>query len=184
MPAEEWQQTPFGLYLNAQQAYDMKQADPMGVLFLDIRNQAEIHYTGMADSVDANIPYRFESTQWKMKKDGIHGTFIRPKNPDFVTAVENVLKAKKLNKNNKVILMCTGGTRAPYAARLLHKAGFTKVYTQVEGYEGIKARQGKDKGKRTVNGWKVRGLPWSYDLLPEKMYFNFDPENNPNQSIK
>jgi hypothetical protein len=27
-----------------------------------------------------------------------------------------------------------------------------------------------------VAGWKNEGLPWSYDLIAAKMYFNFDPK--------
>jgi len=111
-----------------------------------------------------------------MKKNGIFGTFKKPKNPDFVAAVGNVLKAKNLTKDSPVIIMCSAGTRAPFAAKLLHKAGFTRVYTQVEGFEGVRAKDGAEKGKRVVSGWKVRGLPWSYDLIPEKMYFNFAPK--------
>lgn len=172
---KQWQHTPFELYLDAQEAYDMKQAEPDNVLFLDVRNQAEIHYTGIPDTIDANIPYRFDSTIWKMKKDGRFGTFKKPINPHFADAVENILKEKGLTKDSPVIIMCSAGTRAPFAAKVLHKAGFTRVYTQVEGFEGPRATAGIDKGKRVVMGWKIRGLPWSYDLLPEKMYFNYDP---------
>ena len=174
---KKWQHTPFELYLSAQEAYDMKTADPDKVLLLDVRNQAEIHYTGIPDTVDANIPYRFDSTVWKMKKKGNFGTFKTPKNPDFVEAVENLLKTKKLSKESPVIIMCATGSRAPFATKLLHKAGFKKVYAQMEGFEGVKSKEeGKNKGKRVVAGWKVSNLPWSYDLVPEKMYFNFEPK--------
>lgn len=173
---KKWQHTPFDLYLDAQEAFDMKSANPDKVLLLDVRNQAEIHYTGIPDIVDANIPYRFDSTEWKMKKNSPYGTFKKPKNPDYVAAVENVLKAKNMNKENPVIIMCASGSRAPFAVKALHEAGFKEVYSQVEGFEGVRAKQGEDKGKRVVSGWKVRNLPWSYDLLPEKMYFNFAPK--------
>lgn len=173
---KDWQHTPFELYLNAKEAYDMKTANPDQVILLDVRNQAELHYTGIPDTVDANIPYRFDSTIWKMKKNKVYGTFKKPKNPDFVAAVETLLKAKNLTKENRLIIMCASGSRAPFAAKALHQAGFTKVYTQIEGFEGNRAKSGPRKGERVVNGWKNAGLPWSYDLLPEKMYFNFAPE--------
>ena len=80
-----------------------------------------------------------------------------------------------MNTDNPVIIMCASGNRAPFAVKALYEAGFKEVYSQVEGFEGIRAKSGKDKGKRTVSGWKVAGLPWSYDLIPEKMYFNFAP---------
>ncbi len=170
-----WQHTPYDLYLDAQEAYDMKTSNPEKLLLLDVRNEAEIHYTGIPDTVDANIPYRFDSNQWKKKKKGPYGTFKMPKNPDFVAAIKNLLKARNMTIESPVIIMCATGNRAPFAVKALHEAGFKKVYSQVEGFEGVKEKTGRDKGKRTVSGWKVSGLPWSYDLTPEKMYFNFAP---------
>ncbi len=173
---KEWQHTPFELYLSAKEAYDMKITSPDKVLLLDVRNQAELHYTGIPDTVDANVPYRFDSSVWKLKKknkDLI--SFKMHKNPDFVKAVENVLKTKNLNKESPIIIMCATGSRAPFATKLLYKAGFKEVYAQMEGFEGVKAKEGKYKGRRVVAGWKVSKLPWSYDLPASKMYFNFKP---------
>ncbi len=175
---KKWQHTPFELYLTAQEAYDMKTANPDKVLLLDVRNQAELHYTGMPDTVDANVPYRFDSSDWKLKKKNKKLiSFKMYKNADFVKGVENVLKAKNYTKDSPIIIMCATGSRAPFATRLLHKAGFKKVYAQMEGFEGVKAKQGKHKGRRVVAGWKVSNLPWSYDLPATKMYFNFEPKH-------
>ena len=168
--------TPFDLYLSAQEAYAMKTTRPDEVLFIDVRTRQEVHYIGIADQVDANIPYRFDSLGWRGKADGDRGTFRRPLNADFAGAVENALHARGLDKASPVIIMCTSSSRAPHAAEALHEAGFREVYTQVEGFEGIKAKEGEHKGKRLVAGWKFEGLPWSYDLPAAKMYFNFDPK--------
>jgi len=174
---KKWQHTPFELYLTAQEAYDMKTENPDKVLLLDVRNQAELHYTGMPDTVDANVPYRFDSSDWKLKKKNKElVTFKMHKNADFVKGVENVLKAKNYSKESPIIIMCATGSRAPFATKLLHKAGFKKVYAQMEGFEGVKAKEGEHKGKRVVAGWKVSNLPWSYDLPASKMYFNFEPK--------
>ena len=59
---KDWQHTSLGLYLTAQEAYDMKTASPEKVLFLDVRNQPEIHYTGVNDPSWSRVPYRFDST--------------------------------------------------------------------------------------------------------------------------
>jgi rhodanese-related sulfurtransferase len=67
--------------------------------------------------------------------------------------------------------MCQSGRRSPYAASDLHEAGYQKVCFQVEGFEGLKVKQGPNKGKRVLNGWKNSGLPWGYALKTEKMYF-------------
>lgn len=182
---KKWQHTPFELYLTAQEAYDMKTASPDKVLLLDVRNQAELHYTGMPDTVDANVPYRFDSSDWKLKKKNKElVSFKMHKNTDFVKGVENVLKAKNYTKDSPIIIMCATGSRTPFAIKLLHKAGFTKVYAQMEGFEGVKAKEGEHKGRRVVAGWKVSNLPWSYDLPAAKMYFNFEPKNNTKKKDK
>jgi len=168
--------TPFDLYLTPHEAYQMKTDRPDEVLFIDVRTRPEIHYVGIADQIDANIPYQFDTTRWRTKSDGIRGAFRKQRNPDFEVAVENALRSRGLNKQSPVILMCTSGSRSPRAARALHKAGFKQVYTQYQGFEGIKAKSGAHKGKRLVAGWRYEGLPWSYDLIAAKMYFNFDPQ--------
>ncbi len=168
--------TPFDLYLTPNEAFQMKTDRPDEVLFIDVRTRQEVHYIGIADQIDANIPYQFDTLRWRSKSGGIRGTFRKQRNPDFEIAVENALRSRGLNKQSPVIIMCTSGTRAPRAARALHKAGFKQVYTQYQGFEGIKATSGQHKGKRLVAGWKYEGLPWSYDLITAKMYFNFDPQ--------
>jgi rhodanese-related sulfurtransferase len=170
---EDWQHTPFELYLDAQEAYNLKFYNPYTVLLLDVRNQAELHYTGVPKLMDANIPYKFDTTEWISTDNGKSGTFQMKSNPNFVADVENVLKIKKMNKENPIIIMCATGARAPFAVKKLYQAGFKKVYVQVEGFEGIRAKKGNNKGKRVVSGWKVRDLPWSYKLPTKKMYFNF-----------
>jgi rhodanese-related sulfurtransferase len=56
--------------------------------------------------------------------------------------------------------------RSAAAINKLAEAGFTKVYNIVDGFEGDKE---KDKnspnvGKRTVDGWRNAGTPWTYDM--------------------
>ena len=165
--------TPYDLYLTPQEAYQKKLAAGAALLFIDVRTRAEIKYIGMADMVDANIPLRLlrDDYAWSEKS----ATYRTRENPDFVTAVERLLEQRGLDRNSPIILMCQSGSRVPAAARLLHRAGFGEVYTQYQGFEGFKAKEGPDKGKRVVNGWKNANLPWSYELDAGKMYFNFAP---------
>ena len=175
-PAEEvrskWH-TPFGLYLDPREAWQMKTANPDRVTLIDVRTRAEVKYIGMADAVDANIPVRLlrEDYAWSEKSN----TYRTRENEDFVAAVQVLLRQRELDRSSTIILMCQSGSRVPVAARLLHAAGFTRVYTQYQGFEGAKAKDGPDRGKRVVNGWKNAGLPWSYRLDPAKMYFSFAP---------
>jgi rhodanese-related sulfurtransferase len=176
MVKEKWH-TPYDLYLNPQEAYDLKAADPQNVLMIDIRTRAEIQFVGFSDMADANIPIFLLTEEWKLKKDEVHGAYRKTYNNDFAAAVDNLIAIRKKDRSVPIILMCQSGGRSPYAASDLHEAGYQKVYFQVEGFEGLKAKDGPNKGKRVLNGWKNAGLPWGYELKTEKMYFNFAPKN-------
>jgi rhodanese-related sulfurtransferase len=175
---EDWH-TPYHLYLTPREAYEIKAASPEDVLLIDVRTRAEAQFVGFADMVDANIPVYLFNDEWKLNKDGVHGAYRKIYNFDFVEAVDNFVASRNKDKSVPIILMCTSGSRSPVAASDLYDAGYQKVYFQVEGFEGIKAKQGPDKGKRMVNGWKNSGLPWGYHLKTEKMYFNFAPSEQP-----
>ena len=172
---EKWY-TPYDLYLDPQEAYAMKSADPDGVLFIDVRSRAEVQSVGFTDLADANIPiFEFQGWEWQSKKDGVHGRYRRQYNTDFTVAVERLLAMRGKQRSAPIILMCSSGSRSPIAAQALHDAGFARVYTLYQGFEGVKAKEGPERGHRVVNGWKNAGLPWGYDLKTEKMYFNFAP---------
>jgi len=167
---QKWR-TPFDLYLTPREAWQMKTDDPTGVVFIDVRTRAEVKYIGIAQNVDANIPVRLLDNEyrWSAKRN----TYRTRSNPDFVAAVDRLLAKRGLQRDAPIILMCQSGSRVPIAARALHAAGFGRVYTQYQGFEGTKAKTAARKGQRVVDGWKNAGLPWSYDLDPAKMYFNF-----------
>ncbi|MFM1856211.1 MAG: hypothetical protein RLZ83_1520 [Pseudomonadota bacterium] len=173
---EKWY-TPYDLYLDPAEAHAMKTADPDGVLLIDVRSRAEVQLVGFSDLADANIPiFEFQGWEWKPKQDGVHGSYRKAYNDDFVAAVDRLLASRGKDRATPLILMCTSGSRSPIAAEALHEAGFAKVYTQYQGFEGVKAKQGPQQGQRVVNGWRNAGLPWSYQLKTEKMYFNFAPD--------
>lgn len=132
-------------------------------LFIDVRTPQEAMFVGMASVVDANIPYMVmpELPEWDAKKN----VYKLVPNSGFLTAVVTKLEAKGLGKNDTVILMCRSGDRSATAANLLAKAGFTQVYSVLEGFEGDMSKD----GRRAVNGWKNDGLPWSYELSKDKM---------------
>ena len=52
----------------------------------------------------------------------------------------------------------------------LAAAGFTHVYNIIDGMEGSRIDDPESvfDGMSTKNGWKNSGLPWSYDLDPER----------------
>lgn len=73
VPAEK--HTRAALYVNAMQAWIMKEAAPSEVVFLDIRSRAEAAYVGMPTLVDALVPFREHDDQiakptWPLRRSG------------------------------------------------------------------------------------------------------------------
>jgi rhodanese-related sulfurtransferase len=162
----EEQRTKQQNYLLPKQAQQFIKAQKGKVLFVDVRTRAEAQFLGMADGVDALVPYvEFQEfmTDWDDKRAFYK---LEPFN-DFVPEMERRLKEKGLTKDDPVVLMCRSGERSSRAADLLNDTGYKRVYIVVYGYEG----ELSDKGRRNLNGWKNAGLPWSYDLDKKKMYF-------------
>jgi len=173
VPAEDWsklsakKQTRPGLYMTAEQAYKHTTDHMDKTLFVDIRTPGELNYLGVTTVMDTHVPLVFMDTiGWDDKKH----RYLRADNKNFVADIETRLKQKGLTKDDTVILMCRSGKRSAKAVNMLAAAGFTRVYSVVDGYEGDKAKEGKNKGKRTVNGWKNSGLPWTYSLDKDLMY--------------
>ena len=154
-------------YLSSKEAAAMKQALGAKALMIDVRTPAEIEYVGLADPVDANIPYMMDDYGvWDDKKS----RFMMAPNSGFLSKISDIESKIGLNKDSTVIVMCRSGDRSSGAANLLTKAGYTQVYSVVDGFEGDLAKEGDNKGRRSVNGWKNAGLPWSYNLVKNKMY--------------
>ena len=135
-------QTTLGLYLASEEVPPFLAAKHGQSLFVDVRMPVELASTGVATMVDANVPTLTLS-----------GADAQPQpNPDFVAGVEYQLAAKRLSKNDAVVLICRTGKRSAHAANLLAAAGFTHVYTVVDGFMG--------DGEAGSGGWRNKGLPW------------------------
>lgn len=173
--AEDWsklnkkKQTTLGLYMTSQQAHEHMMKNMEQSLFLDVRTPAELNYLGVTSVMDANVPTdMMDGSAWDDKKS----RYKRKHNDNFVADVDARLKAKGLKKTDTVILMCRSGKRSAKAVNELAKNGYTKVYSVVDGYEGDKVKEGENKGKRMKNGWKNSGLPWTYSMDRDLMYFD------------
>jgi len=154
--------------MTAEDAYKHTMKNMEKTLFVDVRTPSELNYLGAVTVMDAHVPLVFmDTTAWNDKKH----RYKRAKNENFVSEIDAALKKKGLGKDDTVILMCRSGSRSAHAVNMLADVGYTKVYNVVDGYEGDKSKQGSDKGRRTVNGWKNSGLPWTYSLDKDYMYF-------------
>ncbi len=168
-PSDPKQQTSWDLYVDSREAYAMKQDKADQLLFVDVRDPIEIMFTGFTDVVDINIPFKLSNpANWHKKKP----VFEMSTNKEFETMIDKALRDRGLDKSSPIILMCrSGGTRGAPSAKMLEGKGYEKVYVVTDGFEGGKIKEGEKKGWRLKNGWKNAGLPWSYNLNKDKMFF-------------
>jgi rhodanese-related sulfurtransferase len=161
--------TVAGRYLDAREAYRMKQELGAAAYFVDVRTRYEVVYVGLPTLVDANIPYveHPDDAPWDDKA----GRFKLDVNSDFGPELARRMAAMGLGKDAPVLLICRSGDRSARAANLLTQLGYTAVYTVVDGVEGDAVGYGDKQGQRIVNGWKNAGLPWSYQLGKSRAYF-------------
>ena len=150
-------QTTLGLYFTPSEAYQHMQKHGDRTLFIDVRDPIEVNFTGMPSVADVNVPFKFaDITKFNTKKK----QFNMITNKNFVADVDKQLAMKNLTKSDTVIVMCRSGPRSAKAANALAKAGYTKVYNLIEGFEGAAVNKGPKKGQRTIDGWKNANLPW------------------------
>ncbi|MES2117697.1 MAG: rhodanese-like domain-containing protein [Pseudomonadota bacterium] len=156
-------------YVDAKEAYALKQRLGEQAYLVDVRTRYEVAYLGMPTVADANIPYveHPDDAGWDAKA----GRWAMAVNNDFGPELARRMTAKGLGKDDTVILICRSGDRSGRAASLLAQLGYHKVYTVIDGFEGDLAKDGPQAGQRVVNGWKNAGLPWSYKLERAKLYF-------------
>lgn len=154
-------QTVVGLYLTAKEAYEKWQADPEKVKVLDVRTPEEYIFIGHAEMA-WNIPLAFQTYEWDESKEHYS---IEP-NAGFVDLVKD-----QFGPEDTIMVTCRSGGRSAMAINILAKNGFKNLYNIIDGMEGdtVKDPESLYKGKRMKNGWKNSGLPWTYEINPNKM---------------
>ncbi len=157
-------QTKLGLYLSAPEAFKMKSEGGDKVLFVDIRTKGEFQFLGTPTVVDQNIPYMEidDLGGWDKKNN----RYAMSPNSDFVSAISALVTRTNRGKSDPIILICRSGDRSSQAANLLQEAGYSRVYSVVDGFEGDMS----PAGRRDVNGWKNANLPWTYKVTEGQAY--------------
>jgi rhodanese-related sulfurtransferase len=155
----EKKQTSLGLYVTAQEAYEMWKANSERVHILDVRTPEEYIFVGHPDMA-RNIPLLFIKYELNADKSELAVEI----NTDFISRVKDLFAP-----TDKLLVMCRSGGRSALAVNQLAKAGFTNTYNIIDGMEGDKVDDPGSlyHGKRMKNGWKNCGLSWTYDLNPE-----------------
>ena len=159
LPKEK--QTSLALYVTSAEAYGKWEEAPGAVKILDVRTPEEYIFVGHPEMA-VNIPLAFQTHRWSEEK----GYFDVAPNPEFVTQV-----AEWAKPSDVLLAMCRSGGRSAMAVNLLAQAGFENAYNIVDGMEGdlVKDPDNLFAGKRMKNGWKNSGLPWTYDVDPERV---------------
>ena len=129
-----------------------------------MRTPEELYFLGYPNAIDINIPTAYiDYSKLKEKKNKVK--YASTKNEKLLAQFDAALKKKGLTKEDNIIVMCRSGHRSAKVAKILDGAGYKKVYSIDQGFEGD-----KDKEKhRTVNGWKNAGLPYTYKLNKDKI---------------
>jgi len=159
LPADR--QTTLGLYVTAKEAYEKWKAGTGKPIVIDVRTPEEFMFVGHAEMA-WNIPLVAQSYEWDPEKRQFP---MRPL-ADFVSRVKQVAKP-----DDTLLIMCRSGVRSARAVNLLAEAGFRNVYNITDGMEGdlVQDPNSVFYGQRLVNGWKNSGLPWTYQVDPERM---------------
>jgi rhodanese-related sulfurtransferase len=146
--------TTLGLYADAQKAYAMWKSDPASVVIIDCRTPEEYVFVGHP-AMAYNIPSKLMTHEFDPQKK----SYKMIANPHFVEQVK-----KHFSQNQTLMILCRSGSRSAKSVNLLAQAGYTNVYTIVDGFEGDKVKDDNNyfKGQRMVNGWKNSGNPWTY----------------------
>ncbi len=133
-------------------------ASSQKAVIVDIRTAQEYQLIGHVPGT-CNIPVSFWG-KWDDQKK----SFGMEPNPDFVKQFSTAFP----DKNKAYILMCRSGHRSAKAIKTLQQAGYTNLYDMWDGFEGIaeKDKASPNFGKKTVDGWKNKNLPWTYDMDP------------------
>jgi rhodanese-related sulfurtransferase len=147
--------TGIGLYVDAVHAESIKRRHPDAVVFVDIRSPLELGITGHPKAVDLNVPFRdfVVPLAW----DDARGAWSMEANPRFAAQLDGELRRRGATYDTVVMLLCRSGDRSAQAADALSQFGYRNVVSVVDGYEGD---VGPD-GRRSLNGWKNAGLPWT-----------------------
>lgn len=159
-PEDPAQRTTLGLYMSATDAWEKLQQD-QGAILVDVRTPEELMFVGMATPTHFHVPSLMPDTS---RFNAERETFAMAPNPDFLATLTAQLEAAGISKDAPILVMCRSGTRSAPAVDQLASAGYTQVYSVVDGFEG----EFEEVDGHPVHnaGWRHTGLPWSYRLDP------------------
>jgi rhodanese-related sulfurtransferase len=153
--------TSLELYVTAKEAYDMWRSDPDKVKIIDCRTTEEFLFVGHPPMA-WNIPVAIQVYEWDAEKR----QFPMKPNQEFVKQVK-----KSFKQSDTLLVTCRSGGRACLAINALANVGFKNVYNIIDGIEGdaVCDPESVFHGQRMKNGWRNSGLPWTYEIVPDRI---------------
>lgn len=132
-------------HLTPREAWEFTQADPHALL-IDVRSTAEFLFVGHPIGA-IHIPW-MDEPDWTIIADFV---------PRVRRAVLGGIGSAAHEPSAPVLLICRSGKRSVDAGWALLRAGFTKVYNVLDGFEG---ELDEHRHRGTQGGWRFEGLPW------------------------
>jgi rhodanese-related sulfurtransferase len=160
-------QTVLGLYVTAKEAYEMWLADKNKIKSLDVRTTEEYIFVGHAPMAH-NIPIQIFNYKMAVRNKEP----LMKANPNFINEV-----GQKFKPSDTILVICRSGNRSAAAVNAMASAGFKIAYSVTDGFEGdrVKDPSSSSYGKRSKNGWRNSGIPWTDKLNPELIWIPSDP---------
>jgi rhodanese-related sulfurtransferase len=115
-------------------------ASRAGAIIVDTRSEFEHRFIGRVPGT--------RLIEWKRWPSG-------EVNPNFVTELREGYEPDDI-----LLLLCRSGVRSHQAGEAAARAGFSRVFNILEGFEGDLDPEGQ-RGK--LGGWRKAGLPWIQD---------------------
>ncbi|MFA5531388.1 MAG: rhodanese-like domain-containing protein [Thiohalomonadaceae bacterium] len=137
--------TPVLQHLTPREAWEFTQNDPHALL-IDVRSTAEFLFVGHPIGA-IHIPW-MDEPDWTVCPDFV---------PRVRRAVLGGIGSSAHEPTAPVLLICRSGKRSVDAGWALLRAGFTKVYNVLDGFEG---ELDEHRHRGTLGGWRYEGLPW------------------------
>lgn len=128
--------------LTPQQAWELLESNPEAIL-VDVRTEGEWRQIGVPDTSSLE-GHREAFIEW-----------ATPFGPNENFLAELAEAGLTPGDERPIVFLCRSGHRSIGAATDATAAGFGPAYNILEGFEG----DNDAAGQRTVNGWRLRGLP-------------------------
>ena len=166
-PLPVQKQTVLGLYVTAEEAYEMWQADKSKIKILDVRTPEEYIFVGHAPMAQ-NIPFQLFNYKMAVRNKAP----LMVTNPNFMAEVR-----QKYKPSDSILVICRSGNRSAAAVNAMAAAGFKTAYSITDGFEGDRVKDPASPyyGKRFKNGWKNSEIPWTDKLNPELIWIPSNP---------